>query len=1036
MPTALDPLGWPCTLVAAPAGYGKTSAVRRLLATATVRWHPSATVGSVDPGFVDAALMELVRQAVRADAPYWLVLDDLPRLTGPTLTALLRAVERMPEGMRLVLITRHLPAPRTLDAARRRGLLGRLGPADLAMSRSQVAAVLRGDYQLPDPDLARPVHRLTGGWPILVHLLARAVRDGAARGESLDSVLREDDPPGGDYLAREVLAALPADQRRVLRRAAYLDPVDPELCDSGRGGQATRLLPRLAESGLLTPDTSHRAGYVVLPLVAMAVRRALPLPARQVTELLTRAAGWYSARDRPAAALRCYRLIGAHAELTRLLRRDGERLVVAGAAPAVITAVEALPGTSRPAWLRRLQADALRVRGETEAAAAIYRRLVGQGATAPANLAWRYGLLHYLRGEPREALAILTRGRVGDERSIDEALLLGWSGCAYAQVGDATACADRARRALAAGTAIAATTPGRPEALTVGHVAASLAAALGGEPSAALGHLAEADRLARDGYDAGLRAWVRVHLAYARVAEARYPAALAEADDAVDQAEAAGCPAMQVRALAARAGALVGQGRLDDAMASYQRAAALAQRTGAPQVAQVLVGIGELQLRQGRDALAQAAYEEAVRLGEATGDQVVLARALTGLARVAVRDDASHAVALATRAVAAARGADGIQARCALGWAALADGDLARAGRLVDEATALARAHHDRAGLAAVLELRAATAHEPESAQEALSEAVAIFRDAGAWIDADRLIVLLGRLPGAGTVAQIEARLAAERLAQAGLPAPAGFPAPIARRPAVAPVTVHTLGRFEVIVEGRTVPTSAWQSRKARDLLRILTAQRGRPMSREQLAELLWPGEAPDRVGHRLSVQLSILRGVLDPHRRAPQDRYVVAERASVALDTTYVELDVELFRAEASYGLRHFETGRGQDGADVLTLAERRYLGDFLADEPYDDWAVPVRDEARRLYLRVVRALAVLARRRGDLEQASSRLRRALEVDPYDENTHRELVAVLVAAGRHGEAEEAQRRYQRAMALLGVPAQPKSAPERPGRVP
>src|SRR5690606_32223937 len=156
-----------------------------------------------------------------------------------------------------------------------------------------------------------------------------------------------DDPPGGDFLAREVLAALPADQRRVLRRAAYLDPVVPELCDSGRSGHAARLLPRLVESGLLTSDTSDRSGYAVLPLVAVAVRRALPLPARQVTELLTRAAGWYAARDLPAAALRCHRLTGAGAEVTRLLRRDGERLVAAGSAPAVIAAIQALPGAAR-----------------------------------------------------------------------------------------------------------------------------------------------------------------------------------------------------------------------------------------------------------------------------------------------------------------------------------------------------------------------------------------------------------------------------------------------------------------------------------------------------------------------------------------------------------------------------------------------------------------------------------------------------------------------------------------------------------------
>ncbi|MDG4786905.1 bacterial transcriptional activator domain-containing protein [Micromonospora sp. WMMD1102] len=78
-----------------------------------------------------------------------------------------------------------------------------------------------------------------------------------------------------------------------------------------------------------------------------------------------------------------------------------------------------------------------------------------------------------------------------------------------------------------------------------------------------------------------------------------------------------------------------------------------------------------------------------------------------------------------------------------------------------------------------------------------------------------------------------------------------------------------------------------------------------------------------------------------------------------------------QMFQAEALLGLRRFERGERAPAQDVLALAEQRYQGDFLVDDPYDDWAVPVREEMRRLYLRVVRPLAELARHRGDPEQA-----------------------------------------------------------------
>jgi two-component SAPR family response regulator len=81
------------------------------------------------------------------------------------------------------------------------------------------------------------------------------------------------------------------------------------------------------------------------------------------------------------------------------------------------------------------------------------------------------------------------------------------------------------------------------------------------------------------------------------------------------------------------------------------------------------------------------------------------------------------------------------------------------------------------------------------------------------------------------------------------------------------------------------VPASQWQSRKARDLLRILVARRGRPVPRGELCELLWPEDDQARTGHRLSVLLSIVRGVLDPAKAFANDHYLVADQSSIALE-------------------------------------------------------------------------------------------------------------------------------------------------------
>jgi DNA-binding SARP family transcriptional activator len=88
---------------------------------------------------------------------------------------------------------------------------------------------------------------------------------------------------------------------------------------------------------------------------------------------------------------------------------------------------------------------------------------------------------------------------------------------------------------------------------------------------------------------------------------------------------------------------------------------------------------------------------------------------------------------------------------------------------------------------------------------------------------------------------------------------------------------------------------------------------------------------------------------------------------------------------------------------------------------DPYSDWTSTLREQARAAHLRALRALARLARRGGDVDEAVARLLELLDLDPYDEAAHVDTIAVLTAAGRHGEARRARERYADAMRALGI---------------
>jgi DNA-binding SARP family transcriptional activator len=231
-------------------------------------------------------------------------------------------------------------------------------------------------------------------------------------------------------------------------------------------------------------------------------------------------------------------------------------------------------------------------------------------------------------------------------------------------------------------------------------------------------------------------------------------------------------------------------------------------------------------------------------------------------------------------------------------------------------------------------------------------------------------------------------------------------------------VSVRTLGGFRVLRGGVAVPHRAWQSRKARDLLKILVAHRGAPVARDQLCEHLWPEVEPARAGNRLSVAISTLRLVLDPTRELPSDHYVASGEGAVWLRRERVSVDVESF-------LRKVDAGMASHDVADLVAAEAEYAGEFCAEDPYADWADPLRHETRSAYVAVQRVLAQHHASMADHDTAVRHLHRLLACEPYDEQAFLLAIRQLDAAGRHGDARRMYRSYVERMAELALEPAP-----------
>ena len=531
-----------------------------------------------------------------------------------------------------------------------------------------------------------------------------------------------------------------------------------------------------------------------------------------------------------------------------------------------------------------------------------------------------------------------------------------------------------------------------------------------GEPERALEAYGRVSTTAAAGAD---EAWLLTGAATAHWLLGHADQALAEAGAAVQRAAASG--ESRVRAAAHVAMALATSLGGDPATVEEEYALAAGFAAEADDLSQ----LARIEVNRSHHLLADARFAEAVQVAVAggAGAGIAVDHGPTGTGARACQpccgpapEEVELASTTAAQALAEARGSSVLPALLAAGRPAWVQGQVASAGALSARAVEHARQRRERCWLAEALELRAA-AVEGVQARSSLREAYQVWRDAGASHDADRVLVHLARLTPAIAADRLAGRAALARLASADVLDCARFVGGFRCR-----VRIRTFGRFGVYVDGVAVAADAWQSRQARELLRLLTCRRGRAIPRLEICELLWPDDDPAKTMHRLSVVLSIVRGVVGPEA-------ILTDQACVALDSTQVQVDVEQFLTDVGDAVRLNEQGATTDARTLLTEAVQSYTDDAFADSPYDDEADALREEGRAAYHQALRLLAQLCRDAGEYDQAAGYLRRLLGGDRYHEDAHRSLLAVLVRSRRHGQARQAAARYRAAMADLGLPA-------------
>ncbi len=655
-------------------------------------------------------------------------------------------------------------------------------------------------------------------------------------------------------------------------------------------------------------------------------------------------------------------------------------------------------------------ADARWLAGDWDGAVEAFEHLLAAGGKEglPAADAWRFGALLYLRGDRAGAEAVLTAARSDAGAGADDALVSAWLGSTLWRSGRTEEAAELADLALRQARACA-----DSRALAAAEVTRALVCASRGDRVGNARAYRSALRAAITAGDVIQLGRIHANLASKELEEGNYRGAVQSADRALLVA-ARHAPIVAL-ALENKAEALIRLGRLEQARAAAIEAVDAYAHVGSEQVAVPELLLAEVYRLRGDQVQARLAFERALRAAEIAEDAHAEAAACAGLAWVLARDDAAAAETFCGRALDVATGLERAAALNAAAWVHLVNGAVEHADEIAAQAEQEAQRTTDRPALATALEIRGAAREGRDLAM--LRAALATWEELGDPIAAARISLAI-----AGDDPRAAAR-ASQQLADVGAAPDVGVAGLL-----IAPAAPHitTLGRFTVTVGGQPVPGGAWQSRKARDLLKLLAARGGRAITRDAAAHALWPDETSDAaLGARLSVLLSRLRTILDPDRQHGPGHYLDADKVSIALRTDRVGVDVLDFLAAVAEGQRLAGAEEWAAAEAELHAAEQLYVGDFLDEDRDADWTVDRRERARSAALSCARLLARLAARRGDDEDAVRWLLRLLERDPYDEPAWTAMIAAQVRMRHHGEARHQYAAYARRMAELDLSVQP-----------
>lgn len=217
-----------------------------------------------------------------------------------------------------------------------------------------------------------------------------------------------------------------------------------------------------------------------------------------------------------------------------------------------------------------------------------------------------------------------------------------------------------------------------------------------------------------------------------------------------------------------------------------------------------------------------------------------------------------------------------------------------------------------------------------------------------------------------------------------------------------ADLKVYCLGRFRVFAHDKLICN--WPSLKGKSIFKYLIEHHKSAVSKEILMDRFWPDTDPDSARRNLHQAIYNIRQAFHQHQL--KIRPIIFENDHYGINPEMkIWLDFEEFEWRLNRGRQLESVNQKALAINEYRAAEELYQGDFLEEDPFEEWPVGKREQLRIDYINIADRLSSWHQELKDYNPAIEYCRKILEKDDCFEAAHRRLMQCHQANGQPGLA-------------------------------